>query len=543
LTVTEVIVTLQNEAIYKVFDMKIVTAEQMMRIDRKCAENGLPTSLLMENAGRAVAEEVTHILGDVAWKSIVILAGPGNNGGDGLVAGRYLHDRGARVTLCLFGNKRENDKNLELVRERNIHCIAVSDEKDIKEIGKILKAADAAIDALFGTGNNRPLTGIYKQALAEVSRAVQVKPDIHVFALDIPSGMNADTGAVDEACLYADDTITLGYPKIGLYQHPGSVRAGRITIVDIGIPAGMADDIDLELNTAFRVKKVLPKRPFDANKGTFGKVLVVAGSINYIGAAYLACSGAMRVGAGLVTLATASSLQPILAAKLTEATYLPLPEKEKGIISPEAAGVILGEIGKYNVLLIGCGLGQSLSIKAFLKALLLRSDTGLPVTVLDADVLNMLANEPEWWRQITGNAILTPHPGEIARLAGTTVEEVQRSRLKVAEEAAAKWNQTVVLKGAYTVIASPGCSAIISPAANPGLASAGTGDVLAGVIAGLAAQGCKPADAATCGVYIHAEAGEMVKNQMGDTGMLASDLLPVLPVVIKQLKNKKSEEL
>jgi len=367
LTVTEVVAKLQNEAIFQVFNMKIVTAEQMIHIDRQCANNGLPTSILMENAGKEVAGEVIRILGDIDQNNIIILAGPGNNGGDGLVAARHLQNRGAKVTLCLFGKKRENDKNLELVVERNIHCIEVGSETDIKEIGRILKTADAVIDAIFGTGNNRPLTGIYKQALTEVSQAVLVKPDIHIFALDIPSGMNADTGEVDEACLYANDTITLGYPKIGLYNHPGSERAGRITIVDIGIPPGMADDITLELNTAVKTSQLLPKRPFDANKGTFGKVLVVAGSINYIGSAHLACSGAMRVGAGLVTLATAASLQPILAMKLTEATYLPLPETGKGIISPEAAEVIIEEIRKYNILLIGCGLGQSTSVKTFLR--------------------------------------------------------------------------------------------------------------------------------------------------------------------------------
>jgi NAD(P)H-hydrate epimerase len=265
-------------------------------------------------------------------------------------------------------------------------------------------------------------------------------------------------------------------------------------------------------------------------------VLVVAGSINYIGAAYLACSGAIRVGAGLVTLATAASLQPVLASKLTEVTYLPLPESDSGIISPQAAELIHRELSRYDVLLLGCGLGQSESAIKFVDSVLLQSKTALPSLVLDADALNTLANTPQWWQQLAGDAILTPHPGEMARLAGVLVEEVQSDRAGITKKVAQEWHKTVVLKGAYTVIAAPDGQTRISPIANPGLASAGTGDVLSGAIAGLVAQGLNLFDAATLGVYVHGEAGEAVKTRLGNTGMIASDLLPLLPLVIKQLK-------
>jgi NAD(P)H-hydrate epimerase len=515
--------------------MKIVTAEQMMRIDRECAENGLPTSVLMENAGKAVAIEVTRILGDYYSKKIVILAGPGNNGGDALVAARYLWDSGLGVQLYLFGKKREDDFNLEMVLERNMSCTRISTGDNLDRLDADLQSADAVLDGLFGTGNNRPLEGVFRQALDKVRKAAAENQNLHIFAVDIPSGMNANTGAVDDICLYADDTITLGYPKAGMYNQPASERAGRITVVDIGIPPQIAEDVSLELNTAIRVKNILPKRPVNANKGTFGKVLVIAGSVTYIGAAYLACMGAMRVGTGLVTLAIPSSLQPILASKLTEATYLLLPEVDSQINSVISAKLIKDEIPNYDALLIGCGLGQSLQTADLIKRLLFDND-GLPPLVLDADALNILANEAEWWRQYKGSAILTPHPGEMSRLTGMNVEEIQKNRLNVAEEEARKWHQTIVLKGAYSVIASSDQPSIINPAANPGLASAGTGDVLAGAISGFLAQGMSQADAASCGVFVHGEAGECVKKKLGDTGMIASDLLPELPLVINGIK-------
>jgi len=263
---------------------------------------------------------------------------------------------------------------------------------------------------------------------------------------------------------------------------------------------------------------------------------VVAGSINYIGAAYLACSGAMRVGAGLVTLATAASLQPILAAKLTEVTYLPLPESSPGIVSPEAVSVIQPELERYQVLLFGCGLGQSQSAIKLTKSLFLGKKAALPALILDADALNILAGIPDWWQKLAADAVITPHPGEMARLAKSSIDEVQADRSGMATRKAAEWRKTVVLKGAYTVVATPPGKSMTSPFANPGLASAGTGDVLAGAIAGLVAQGLSLFDGAALGVYLHGKAGDIVKAVMGDTGMTASDLLPVLPLAIKRLK-------
>jgi hydroxyethylthiazole kinase-like uncharacterized protein yjeF len=286
---------------------------------------------------------------------------------------------------------------------------------------------------------------------------------------------------------------------------------------------------------AVEVRARLPERRRDANKGTFGRVLVVGGSANYVGAAYLACTAAARAGAGLVTLAVARSLQPVLAAKLTEVTYELLPEAEPGVVAADSVEAIRSSLADCDALLLGCGLGQSRSAVELVNSVL-QSRGGLPPLILDADALNILARTPQWWRNLPADAVLTPHPGEMSRLTGLPVEEIQSKRVSVALEAARTWQKTVVLKGAYTVVAAPDGRARINPVANPGLASAGTGDVLAGAIAGLSAQGCSLFDAAVAGVFIHGQAGELVKEKMGDTGMLAGDMLPVLPVVISWVR-------
>jgi NAD(P)H-hydrate epimerase len=380
----------------------------------------------------------------------------------------------------------------------------------------------------------RPLEGVFKQALEKATRAQQER-GVTIVAIDLPSGMDADTGDTDPACPRADITVTLGFPKLGLFNFPGAEKVGVLKIADIGIPEALAEYITTELITKQWAQAVLPKRPRNANKGSFGRVLVAAGSLNYIGAAYLACQGAQRTGAGLVTLATAASLQPILAAKLTEVTYLPLPESQPGFISVEAGDIITRQTGQYDVLLMGCGLGQAPATVELVSSLILEKE--LPLPVLDADAINILPKIPEWWQWLTDDAILTPHPGEMARLCGLSIDEIQNDRLGITRQFAAEWHQTIVLKGAYTVIATTDGRCRMSPFANPGLASAGTGDVLAGVIAGLVAQGLTPFDAAALGVYLHGRAGEMAKEKLGDAGMIASDLLPELPLAIKQLKD------
>jgi len=405
------------------------------------------------------------------------------------------------------------------------------------ELETLLASSEVVIDALFGTGKLRPLAGVNEQVLARVRAAKEARPRLGIVAVDLPSGLDADSGATDPSCVAADLTVTLGYPKLGLFSFPGREKVGQLVVVDIGIPESLGQGIATELIAAEFVGSMLPKRPPDAHKGTFGRVLVCAGSMHYSGAAYLACQGAMRVGVGLVTLAVARSLQPILATKLTEVTYVPLPESEPGFIAAEASAIVHQWLADYDVLLMGCGLSQHPSVIEFVRNSLLDMPPSLsPALVLDADALNTLAQTEEWWQRVPQGAVLTPHPGEMARLTGLDVDEIRRDRLRVAGEAAALWQKTVVLKGAHTLIASPDGGARISPIANPGLASAGTGDVLSGVIAGLLAQGLSQPVAAACGVYLHGMTGEMVRAELGDAGMVASDLLPALPRVIRKVR-------
>jgi NAD(P)H-hydrate epimerase len=356
--------------------------------------------------------------------------------------------------------------------------------------------------------------------------------------LDLPTGLNPDTGEVDPACPKMDVTVALGYPKAGLLGFPGAEHAGRLEVAGIGIPPGLAEEseINLELMTPEWAGEHLPIRPPNSHKGTFGHTLVVAGSRNYVGAAYLAAQASVRTGAGLTTLASPSSVYPMAAGKLTEVIHLPLPEDSEGRIHPESSQVVRSVLDRYDVMLAGCGMGWSQGTKDFLEKLLLgESPTELPM-VIDADGLNILSQISEWWRRLGGPVVLTPHPGEMATLTGTSTPEVQRDRINSARQWSRHWNVTVVLKGAHTLIAEPEGLVRISPFANPGLASGGTGDVLTGIIAGLMAQGLSPGVAAGCGVYIHGQAGEAVRKRIGDTGSIASDLIERLPETIRDLK-------
>lgn len=516
--------------------MKIVTAQEMRSLEQASVAAGTPLDDLMENAGRAVATEVARLLG-TGRHNVLVLTGPGNNGGDGLVAARCLYDAGEQVSVYLCGSRPADDAKLALVKKRGINCLKAEDDKGLEKLARLAASANVVIDAVFGTGNNRPLGGVFEQVLKTVAKVKGRRPEMDILAIDLPSGLNADTGVADDACLFTDYTVTLGLPKIGLYSPIGVEMAGKVIVADIGLSPHLDETIKTELITSGWVKSVLPRRPLSANKGTFGKVMVAAGSVNYVGAAYLACEGAVRSGAGLVTLAMPSSLQAVIAAKLTEVTYLPLPEAQWGIYAEEGADALLKGLAGYNVLLVGCGLGQAATSAAFVRRLVTTGQTSLPL-VLDADALNALSDIDNWWQALPDDVILTPHPGEMSRLSGQAVADIQQDRVGFACQMAQKWGKTVVLKGANTVIAVPDGRCRVCGMANAGLASAGTGDVLAGVIAGLLAQGLNLFAAASAGVYLHALAGEMVRQKLGDSGMTASDLLPVLPLATKKTKEE-----
>jgi|FaiFalDrversion3_1042247.scaffolds.fasta_scaffold02213_2 NAD(P)H-hydrate epimerase len=516
--------------------MKAVTAEQMRRLERESEGLGVSLGQLMENAGLQVAREVWEGLGKRGGAEVVALIGPGNNGGDGLVAARHLASWGAKVAAYLVLPRRPEDPLVAQAQARGVEVVEAAGDDGLTVLHSLLSTADLVLDAVLGTGRRRPLEGVVAEVFRLVARVRSQRPSLRLVALDLPSGLDPDTGEVDPLTPYADVTITLGFPKVGLFLFPGAERVGRLEVVDIGIPEHLAEDFPLDVLDARWARQALPPRPMSAHKGTFGRVLAVVGSVNYIGAAYLACLGAARVGAGYVTLATPASVHPILAGKLTEVTHLPLPEAVSGVFSPDAVAAVRRALGQVEVLLIGCGLGQSPAAEALVRHLLLGDPPVTTPVVLDADALNILARQEGWWQEVRAPAVLTPHPGEMARLLDTPIEEVEQARLTTAQEAARRWGVTVVLKGPFTVIASPEGNLRLSPFANPALATAGTGDVLAGVIAGLMAQGLHPFTAASLGVFLHGAAGEVLRHEVGDAGTLAGDLLPLLPRVIRAIK-------
>ena len=513
--------------------MKIVTIEQMRRLEEASASAGVSTDTLMENAGLAAAGEVRKALGGAAGSRILVLVGPGNNGGDGLVAARHLRRWGAEVTAYLPLRRMEEDPKFQAALEAGVSSLSTSQDPDLSVLERELSNSHVVIDAVLGTGRARPLKGTLSEAMLRLRAAKSRRPGMTIVSLDLPTGMDADTGRVDPSCPQADITVTFGYPKVGHFRSPGAEKRGRLVVLDIGIPKCLAHDISLELLTGKWVSSKLPTRPPDGHKGTFGHVLVIAGSRNYVGAAYLASQGAARVGPGLVTLASPQSIYPILASKLTEVIHLPLPDDEYGRFHPDGAEIVRENLHHYSTLLVGCGFGRSEGLAEFLRRLLIEGpQLSLPL-VIDADGLNNLSTIGDWWHGLKAPAVLTPHPGEMSTLTGVSIPDIQSRRTEAALEWASRWNTMVVLKGAYTVVASPQGMGRVSPFANPALASGGTGDVLTGIIAGLTAQGLSLEDASCCGVYLHGAAGEMVRDEMGDTGPLAGDLLPALPRTIK----------
>ena len=513
--------------------IKIVTADQMRQIEDLSKAAGVSKDALMERAGLEVARRIRHLMAPLAGKSALVLVGSGNNGGDGLVVARHLWKWGVRVTVYICRERRTPDPKLDLVIDLGIPVVGPSDDASLKLLAELLAGSHVVIDSVLGTGRARPIQGPLKGMLELVAQARTHSPSLRVVALDLPTGVDADTGAVDPASLAADVTVALGYPKLGHFGYEGAERVGELEVVDIGIPAGLDEDVQLFLLTPRWVKPRLPERPKASHKGSHGRAMVVAGSRNYIGAAYLAGTAATRVGAGLVTIALPEGIQMAVASKATEPTYLPLPEQPPGVYSAEALQTLLGGLDGYEAMLIGCGMGQAESTRGLVEGVLC-SGHDLPPAVVDADGLNTLALIPDWWESFKEVAVLTPHPGEMARLTGRTTSEVQADRIDIATESARLWNKIVVLKGAFTVVAYPDGRAMLNPFANAGLATAGTGDVLAGSIVGLLSQGLSMEDAAAVGVYLHGIAGEEVRRRLGDTGMVAGDLLPELPLAIKR---------
>ena len=511
--------------------MKVVTVEQMRELERAAVDAGVSEQELMEQAGLAAAQEAWMAVGAIEGRPLLVLAGPGNNGGDGLVAARQLAEWGATVHVYLLRPRGDDDPQWRALSEAKVPATVLEqDDDELTGLDGLLAQSACVVDGLLGTGASRPIEGDLARVLARVHAAREHEPRPQLIAIDLPTGLAADSGLADPATLVADITVALGHPKVGLLTPAGQRHAGRVVPVEIGIPAQAAEGLPFEEISFRQTQEVLPERPPDAHKGTFGRVLIAAGSRRYPGAARLAAEAAARSGAGLVTLAAAEAIQPLVVHGLPDVVHVPLPSTDGALDGP-AASALLRALPGTDALLVGPGLSLTPGSEQFVRALVAALDgvDGLRAAVFDADALNVLARQGGWHERLRLARVLTPHPGEMARLNGTSVDAVQANRLACAVEYASESGSVVVLKGACTIVAAPDGRARISSSANAMLATAGTGDVLAGLIGGLLAQGLAPFDAASAAVYMHADAGRQVAEAYGSAAGLAQDLLRALP--------------
>jgi len=515
--------------------IKVVTAAEMQELDRRAsAEYGIPSLLLMENAGTEAVREMLAAFPGLPRMRVAIVCGRGNNGGDGFVVARHLLNRGATVETFLLARREEvrGDArvNLEILAKMGAAPREITSAEDLTAIAAQIRSADVVVDALLGTGTRGPAKGLSVEAIELLNRAGRP-----VVAMDIPSGLLADDPEPPGPAVRATLTVTFALPKRCLLLYPAAAYAGTVRIGDIGIPTALCRDPELRLGLleGGDVTPAFPRRDPAAHKGTFGHVLVIAGSVGKTGAAALTGEAAQRVGAGLVTLAVPESLNDILEVKLTEVMTEPVPETEAQTIGREALDRLLHLAADKSAVAIGPGLGTHPSTQKLVHELL--AALRIPI-VLDADGINALAGQADLLRRVAGPLILTPHPGEMSRLVGVPRDEVLGRRVALAQDVATRFNVTVVLKMARTVIALPTGDAAIVPTGNPGMATGGTGDVLTGLIAGLLAQGVAPGLAAHAGAYIHGMAGDLAADRLGQEAMLAGDLLERVPEAIQRLK-------
>ncbi|MCZ2115329.1 MAG: NAD(P)H-hydrate dehydratase [Anaerolineae bacterium] len=536
--------------------VKLFTVNEMVAAEKAADAAGLTYAQMMETAGLRVAEAIWQRY-EVVGRQVLVLVGPGNNGGDGLVAGRYLAEAGAKVAFYLLkARSADGDANMAQAEAMGLEFLLAEHDQRFRILHHRLQTTDILIDALLGTGASRPIVGVLGELMRQVSLGIAgrrqagnrpsplirvaappLPPETEapedklpgwpvVVAVDCPSGLNCDSGELDPLAISADHTVTFAGPKRGHFKFPGAAACGELIVADIGIDPQLpvVAAVPIELATADLARRLLPKRPLDGHKGTFGTALIAAGSIRYWGAPALAARGAFRSGVGLVTLAVPQRLRPALASQFPEATYPLITDTD--LLGVSTANLLLSSLKDYSAILIGPGLGEAGSfLGAMLDGLREPPQGHTPPLVVDADGLNLLSMLDGWPKRLPPGTILTPHPGEMARLVGRPLDAIRdEDRVELAREKAAEWGHIVVLKGAYTVVAAPDGRATLLPFANPILAVGGSGDVLAGIIAGLLAQGLASYEAAVLAGYLHGAAGEMARDFWGDSGLLAGEL-------------------
>jgi NAD(P)H-hydrate epimerase len=525
--------------------MRVLNTQQMREADRRTIDEiGIPAIVLMENAGRQAVAAMEAAFEDLPTSHVGVLCGRGNNGGDGFVVARTLLQRGVEASVFLLGGvadvRGDARTNLEVLGRIGLTVVEITNAQEWELHFSEISRCDVLVDAILGTGFHGQLSGLLETVVADVNGL-----GVPVVAIDLPTGVSADSADVEGEAIEATMTVTLAAPKIPLLLPPADSHSGDLVIADIGIPLPLLDDVEgpyIELLTRERMRELVPARAADSHKGDFGRVLVIAGSLGRSGAAHLAAVGALRSGAGLVTIATPKSCLPIVAAMAPEYMTEGLEETAAGTVDYAALDRVL-EL-KADVIAVGPGLGQSPGTAAFVQGLVERA--GVPL-VIDADALNAFAGDPD---RLTGrdgvDVVITPHPGEMARLLNTSVEAVQHDRLRHATEFAAHHRVHVVLKGHRTIVAGPDNRAFINLTGNSGMATGGTGDLLTGMIAAWFGQLLDAEAACKLAVYLHGAAGDLAEADEGDVALVAGDIATRLGDAVMELtarrRPKRSQE-
>ncbi|MDH3973816.1 MAG: NAD(P)H-hydrate dehydratase [Deltaproteobacteria bacterium] len=512
--------------------MKVVTADEMREIDRRAIEEfGIPGVVLMENAGRGAAEIIAEITHETDAGRVLVIAGKGNNGGDGHVVARHLVNRGIDCEILLVGKIKDvkGDARINLDTAIKMGIEIREETGDISVVENVITGAHLVVDGLLGTGLAKEVSGFYEQVIEAINSS-----DLPVVSLDIPSGLDSTTGRPLGLAVEADVTVTFCLPKTGAVIYPGADYVGQLEVADIGVPYALLEDREKKTSLILKadVEEILLPREADSHKGSYGHLLVVAGSGGKSGAAVMAGKSALRSGAGLVTVAAPSSINSILETNLTEVMTESLSDVDGGFLGSGAVKKALYLLKDKSALVLGPGLSREEESGTFVRAIM--EKLSIPA-VLDADALWHLSAHTGLISKCKAPLILTPHPGEMATILGISSKEVQQDRLNIARSFAADFECYLILKGARTLVASPEGDVFINMTGNAGMATAGTGDVLCGIVGSLLGQGYSALESALAGVYIHGEAGDRIAEEKGEAGLIATDIIERFPEVFREM--------
>lgn len=522
--------------------MKLATPNEMKKLDRLAMEiYKIPGILLMENAALSIVSKAIEMLESTSRGSkTVVIAGKGNNGGDAYAAARHLIQKRYPVIIISLVERSmvtgDAESYLKILESIDAHVIYATDEAYLTEIETLLNDSALIIDGIFGTGFYGSVTGLFKSIIQLINKSRAM-----VLSIDIPSGVNGETGQTGGIAVRADETVTFSLPKPGLYQYPGAFYAGKVTVADIGIPNDAINQLklDAELTDEAFLLEHIPERAADGYKNTFGKILVITGSKGMTGAGTLAAKAAFKTGSGMVYLAVPGSLSSIYGITIPEAITIPLMDMD-GFITNDNPDFLLEISESMDSIVIGPGLSSKKQVASWVKAFIERCSKPM---VIDADALNIVADEPELLKTRKAATVITPHPGEFSRLTGLSADEIRSDRINLALEYSRKWNVTVVLKGAGTVIATPQGKYYINATGNPVLSVAGSGDVLAGIIGSLIGQGVRHDVAAASGVYIHGRCGDILADRCNrQAGFTAGEICEEIPFAVGDKNRRRSYE-